>query len=143
MYDAAVEGLEERLRQALEAREDVLVAYLFGSAARGKAGPLSDVDVAVLLAEDGDRFARFLEVVGEVARVVGPERADVVLLNEAPVALAYRVLRDGRVLLCRDDGARIEHWVRTVVRYLDMEPFFRTLEEGVRHRILEGRLGRP
>ncbi len=59
------------------------------------------------------------------------------------MALAYRVLREGRVLLCRDEEARIEHWVRTVVRYLDMEPFFRTLEEGVRHRILEGRFGRP
>ena len=27
----------------------VLVAYLFGSQARGQAGPLSDVDVAILL----------------------------------------------------------------------------------------------
>lgn len=143
MYDADVEGLEERLRRALEAREDVVVAYLFGSVARGKAGPLSDVDVAVLLAEDRDPFTAFLEVAEEVARVVGPERADVVFLNEAPVALAYRVLRDGRVLLCRDEGARVEHWVRTVIRYLDMQPFFRTLEEGVRHRILEGRFGRP
>ncbi len=66
-----------------------------------------------------------------------------VLLNGAPVALAYRVLRDGRLLVCRDEGARVDHWVRTVVRYLDMEPFFRTFEEGLRHRILEGRFGRP
>lgn len=138
-----MEGLEERLRGALEARRDVLVAYLFGSVARGKAGPLSDVDVAVLLAEDGDPFTAFLEVAEEVARIVGPERADVVFLNEAPVALAYRVLRDGRLILCRDEEARIEHRVRTVLAYPDMEPFFRTFEEGERHRILEGRFGRP
>lgn len=143
MYDAAVRALEERLREALQAQEDVLVAYLFGSVARRRAGPLSDVDVAVLLAADGDPFPRFLEIAEEVARVVGPERADVVLLNGAPVALAYRVLRDGRLLVCRDEEARVDHWVRTVVRYLDMEPFFRTFEEGLRHRILEGRFGRP
>ncbi|HXF57651.1 MAG TPA: nucleotidyltransferase domain-containing protein [Actinomycetota bacterium] len=136
-------GLEERLREALGRREDVVLAYLFGSVARGRAGPLSDVDVAVLLAEDGDPFLRFLEVVEEVGRVVGPERADVVLLNTAPVALAYRVLRDGRLLLCRDQALRARHWVRTVLGYLDMEPFFRTFEEGLRHRILEGRFGRP
>jgi predicted nucleotidyltransferase len=143
VYDADVEGLEERLRRALETREDVLVAYLFGSVARGRAGPLSDVDVAVLLAEHGDPFPRFLEVAEAVGCVVGPERADVVLLNTAPVALAYRVLRDGRLLVCRDERARVEHWVRTVLAYLDMEPFFRTFEEGLRHRILEGRFGRP
>jgi predicted nucleotidyltransferase len=143
VYDASVAELEVRLRRALEGREDVLVAYLFGSVARGRAGPLSDVDVAILLAEDGDPFPRLLEVTEEVARAVGEDRADVVLLNTAPVALAYRVLRDGRLLVCRDEEARVEHWVRTVLAYLDMEPFFRVFEEGLRHRILEGRFGRP
>ena len=34
---------------ALFTGEPVVVAYLFGSQARGDAGPLSDVDVAILL----------------------------------------------------------------------------------------------
>lgn len=146
-YDAAVaedlHALEERLRATLQRHARVLVAYLFGSTARGRAGPLSDVDVAVLLAEDGDPFPAYLDLVGELGSVVGPDRVDVVLLNDAPVALAYRVLRDGRLLLCRDEAARVEHWVRTVLTYLDMEPLFRIFDEGLRHRIREGRFGRP
>ncbi len=53
-------ALEEELRAALRRHPRVLVAYLFGSTARGRAGPLSDVDVAVLLAEDGDPFPAYL-----------------------------------------------------------------------------------
>ncbi|MGH3575187.1 MAG: nucleotidyltransferase domain-containing protein, partial [Pseudonocardiaceae bacterium] len=41
--------LTERLRRLLIGAPGVLVAYLYGSHARGRAGPLSDVDAALLL----------------------------------------------------------------------------------------------
>lgn len=134
--------LERRLRERLEREPDVLVAYLYGSHARGKAGPLSDVDVGVLLREDGDLFQRRLELIGAVAEVTGSDAADVVVLNEIPVALGYRVLRDGRLLVSRDDRARVRYFVRTVDRYLDMAPMRRMYSEGLRHRLAEGRFGR-
>ena len=71
------------------------------------------------------------------------DAADVVLLNQAPVALGYRVLRDGHLLLSRDDRARVRFYVRTVDRYPDMAPMRRTLKAGMRHRMAEGRFGRP
>jgi hypothetical protein len=77
-----------------------------------------------------------------LAAALGSDDVDVVVLNTAPVVLGYRVLRDGLLLLSRDDRARVEHWVRTVDRYIDMEPFRKTLSEGTRHRIVEGRIGR-
>jgi uncharacterized protein len=128
----------QRLRTALAAEPDVLVAYLFGSRARGTAHPGSDYDVAVLLAEGADTHRRQLELMA----VLG-EGVDVIILNDAPVALAYRVLRDGQLLVSRDEQARIEHWARTVDRYLDSAPLRRALAEGTRHRLQEGRFGRP
>lgn len=140
---AAADGeLFEALASRLASEPDVVVAYLFGSHARGTAGALSDVDVAVLLVE-GWAPQRQLELIDAVADVVGSAHADVVVLNDAPVALAYRVLRDGRPLVVNDDRARVRHWVRTVDRYLDMAPLRRTLEDGLRHRLEEGRFGRP
>ncbi len=65
------------------------------------------------------------------------------ILNDAPVALAYRVLRDGVLLVCRDEPARVEHRVRTVDRYPDTAPLRRVLDEGLRRRVMEGRFGRP
>lgn len=132
----------EALRSRLAGERDLVVVYLFGSVARGSAGPLSDVDVGVLLI-DGWEPARHLELIGAVGEVTGERRADVVVLNEAPVALAYRVLRDGRILVVNDEQARIRHWVEVVDRYLDMAPMRRTLELGLKNRLEEGRFGRP
>ncbi len=137
-----VDELERALTAVLERYPDVKLAYLFGSRARGTARTLSDVDVAILLEEDGDRHAVVLELAAELSGAAGGRHVDVVVLNTAPVALAYRVIRDGRLLLSRDERARVEHWARTVDRYIDMAPFRRTLAEGTRHRIDEGRFGR-
>ena len=45
-----------RLTEALGAEADVVFAYLFGSQATGKAGPRSDIDVAVYLRDGVDAF---------------------------------------------------------------------------------------
>ncbi|MGH3666223.1 MAG: type VII toxin-antitoxin system MntA family adenylyltransferase antitoxin [Egibacteraceae bacterium] len=125
------------LAARLAGEPDVIVAYLFGSQARGTARPGSDVDVAVLLAERADGHQRQLELMAALGG-----RADVVVLNDAPVALAHRVLRDGVVLVCRDDRVRVSHWARTVDRYLDTAPLRRMVDAGLRHRLREGRFGR-
>lgn len=134
--------LRRPVRERFEREADVLVAYLYGSRARGTAGPLSDVDVAVLLRQNSDLFQRRLDLIAALAEVVGSDAADVVVLNEAPVALAYRVLRDGELLFSRDERARIGHRVRVVDHFLDMAPMRRMYSEGLRHRLREGRLGR-
>jgi len=134
--------LEGRICSVLEGHDDVLVAYLFGSLARGTQGPLSDVDVAVLLREDGSLFDRQLRLVADLSGELRRDDVDVIVLNACPVPLGYRVLRDGRLLLNRDNGARARHWAATVDRYLDMEPFRRVQADGLRHRIEEGRFGR-
>jgi predicted nucleotidyltransferase len=134
----AAQRLPDGVAAGLGAQPDVAVAYLFGSRARGTARPGSDWDVAVLLDEPADLGRRALELQAALGDAVDP-----VILNQAPVALAYRVLRDGVVLCCRDDRARIAHWVRTVDRYLDSAPLRRALDDGLRHRLREGRFGRP
>lgn len=134
--------LLERLARRLQREPDVLAAYLFGSAARGTAGPLSDLDIAVLLSDGADTAGRQLDLIAGIGETARSESVDVVILNDAPVMLAYRVLRDGRLIFCRDETARTAHWARTVDRYLDMEPLRRTMAEGLRHRLEEGRFGR-
>lgn len=134
--------LVAKLRERLEPQPDIQFAYLFGSSARGSDGPLSDVDIAVMIAEGGDLYARQLGLIASVSGVVGSKDADVVILNSAPPALGFRVLKEGALLFSRDEPKRIEHWVRTVDQYIDMAPFRKTLDEGLKHRLEEGRFGR-
>jgi predicted nucleotidyltransferase len=101
----------------------VVAVYLFGSTARGTAGPGSDVDVAVLFEQtpphrlSGPRFT--LE--GDLEHALG-RPVDLVVLNDAPVDLRTRVLRDGRLLLDRAPSARIAFEVRTRNEAFDLEP---------------------
>ena len=56
-YSRLPENIEENLPKAevhLKSRPDVHFAYLFGSLAKGKLLPLSDVDIAVYLSESSD-----------------------------------------------------------------------------------------
>ena len=62
-----------------------VLAYLFGSHARGQAGPLSDVDTAIFL-DNSVAFDRYfderLEMTGGVMDVLGVDEVDVAILNQ-------------------------------------------------------------
>lgn len=122
---------------------EVVLGFLFGSYARGQGRPDSDVDCAVLLADDvppGAAFDLRLGVMDGLARAIGRDDVDVAILNEAPLALAYRVLRDGKLLFCRDHAAYVQYRVKTLNLYFDFAPLLerhqaiflkRVSEEGI------------
>jgi predicted nucleotidyltransferase len=118
--------LEFRMLDELQAvfRNETRVAYalLFGSAAQGTMHRHSDVDIAVGLAV-GARLA--LADLGElVSKLEGAAGRPVhlVVLDEAPPGLAYRIVRDGRRILVRDQRALNARRARAVLEYLDFRP---------------------
>jgi predicted nucleotidyltransferase len=116
-------SIEQGIVEHFRSRTDVAAVYLFGSAARHEARVDSDVDVAVLFhvsprrTLDGPRLA----IEGELERTLGAP-VDLVVLNDAPVDLRIRVLRDGRLLVDGDPSARIAFEVRTRNEAFDLEP---------------------
>lgn len=118
--------LDERASAALRAllrRQGVRHAYLFGSAARGETGPLSDVDIAILYGRDhlpGDLWTA-VGAIAENASVILARRADVTPLDESPVTLRYAVVQEGIVILSEDESERVQFEWRTVMDYLDTE----------------------
>jgi uncharacterized protein len=116
----------DRLRDAAPdafAGEPVAFAYLFGSHATGTATTRSDVDVAVHLEPDAEvdpldlrlRLASALEA----AAGVGP--VEVVVLDDAPLALAGRVVEQGRPFHSADDVLRVRHASVTLRRFHDFK----------------------
>jgi predicted nucleotidyltransferase len=113
-YGAVVEDLAHVVRQAV-ADLPVSVVWLFGSRARGVPRPGSDTDLALLLDADvPDPLALRLEVQARMSDL-GVTDADVVVADDLPLRLRARVAAEGRVLLSRDEPARIA-WISRVFR---------------------------
>ncbi|MCS6952495.1 MAG: nucleotidyltransferase domain-containing protein [Bryobacterales bacterium] len=134
---------ELALRQLVDQLDAVDCAWIFGSAARNQAGALSDLDVAVLVREDLDP-ARRAEIQGHIAgqlQTIGGPLVDVVVLNDAPPALQQRVLRDGRLVYCRQEARRVRFEVRALREFLDFQPVLERYDRMLFERAREGRLG--
>ena len=115
---------QQALNETFE-RHQVVLAYLYGSQARGKAGPLSDVDVAVLFdsnVPESERFSHLLHIIGELGRVFHRNDVYVVDLAEASPLLRHRVYYDGQLLYCTDNAVRVRFEIQSLRDYVDTEP---------------------
>jgi predicted nucleotidyltransferase len=146
--NARVEPLDAparaRLARALDA-PGVIAASLIGSQATGRAGPLSDVDVAVWLDAGLDPYARYelrLGLLDAACVALGTDELDLIVLNDASPLMRHRAMRDGSRLIERDHDARVRLEARGLLDYLDTAPLRARLDEGVRRRIAEDRFGR-
>ncbi len=131
--------LVSALGRGLADVDRVSAALLFGSHARGKARPDSDIDVAVLLDPppgEGEGYPVAREVMLALSRVVAGERLDLVLLHRAPPSLAFRILRDGRVVYCSDPVALHRFRVRIYDLHADFAPVDALFQRSVRRRAL-------
>ena len=121
----------DALRRILEAEPGVAYALLFGSSARGTRRPDSDVDVAIELTASAARDVHALGGLAARLESGAGRRIDLVLLDEAPPPLAYRIFRDGRLLVERDHGALVARKARAILDYLDFKPVEELCAAGV------------
>lgn len=89
----------KKLRDYFAAREDVVMAFLFGSRAKGTARRASDWDIAVYLTVENRN--REQKIWSDIEEMLGME-ADLVVLNRAPASLVWTVLRTGHTLALKD-----------------------------------------
>lgn len=131
----------QRLRTALEGDEELAAVYLFGSHARGTATGMSDIDIALLLRSSVDASRRFQLRLGYIARIqeiLRTERVDVVILDQAPLHLAYEIVSHGVLLLDRDPRRRVSFEADRVGRFLDFKPFLAVQVHAIREQLKKG-----
>jgi predicted nucleotidyltransferase len=111
------------LLPVLERDERIAFAILFGSGAQGKIHADSDLDVAIGLHRGRRMETQDLgALVSRLEAAVSGRRVDLVLICEASVPLAYRIFRDGLVILDRDHRALTQRKARAILEYLDWKP---------------------
>ncbi|MBU1966561.1 MAG: nucleotidyltransferase domain-containing protein [Proteobacteria bacterium] len=102
------------LTPILEKEKRVKFAYLFGSRARGQAGPLSDTDIAVYLDRRINHGEYRLKLMEKLAKFLKNDRLDLVVLNQAPPLLRHEIVKYGRIL--KEDALRRIPFEAEVIR---------------------------
>ena len=106
-------------------RPEIAAAYVFGSVASGRTRPGSDIDVAFLLDSEAAKRRPLkyrTDLVVDAGAALETFNVDVVLLNDAPPALAHNVLTKGKLVFERSRSSRIAFQVRNLNRFMDLVP---------------------
>lgn len=118
-------------------------AYLFGSAAKGKAGPMSDVDIALLYKENAPEGRELIHAEDylsyRIAKTLGVKEVDLVNLREQGLVFQHNVIRSGKLIYDADPSFRIRFLTRLISNFCDFEPTLRFMNnyyfEGYKRRL--------
>ena len=128
------ESMTEKLKSALAKRDDVVLAFLFGSFPRGETTPFSDLDIAVFFNRPIDFFT--IAALREDISAMTGMAADIVVLNTASPVIRMQVLKKGTMLINKDQKVYNAFFVDTINSYDDLKRTRKPIEDN----ILKGRI---
>lgn len=128
----------QALQQELGGYPALDFALLFGSWARDRARPDSDVDVAIMPRGDWPLAAE-LVLQGRLARAIGAP-VDVVRLDRAPLLVAWEVVSGG-LPICGDPAVLARYRAEVALDHADAAPALERAARQYARRIAE--LGPP
>jgi len=114
-----------KLKEYFEKREDVLMAFVFGSFAKGHQMKESDFDVAIYFKSEQENFEKEDEIWSGVNKIIEDKEVHVVCLNNAPATLISDVLKTGIPLVIKDKKLYWELYLRKSTEAEDFLHFVR------------------
>ena len=138
--------LIEGIKTLLSPREEILLAYLFGSFSKGVSTPLSDIDIAVLIhgdiSEEKYPYGYRSELLTYLMKGLRTNRIDLVILNDAPPFLKFQVVRHEQIIISRSEDKRIDFQVKTISRYNDVKRLMSIQQRYITERLKNGTYGK-
>ena len=130
--------LKEGIKEVLKGHEEILVAYLYGSTVKGYEGKESDIDVGLLLKGEFEAEALYpVRIAREIKEKCGlDQEVDVRILNKRPYRFLHQVIREGEVILSKDERERVRFETSVIDGYIDFRPFYEQYDEKRRERLL-------
>lgn len=139
MDDVDRERIISQLRRCLTGREDILLGYLYGSFLRH--GEFHDIDIGLLVAgkrEPYESYKYAMGIASDLERCITPRyEIDLRILNDAPVEFQYEVVRTGRLLVARDEAARIDFEAGVITQFLDLKYLYDRIDRALLARVGE------
>lgn len=114
-----IESLIPKVTAYLQSNPQIIFAYLFGSLAKGKQQPLSDVDIAVYLKQSSNIVECKLSILGKLIDILQTDEMDLVVLNAANLPLVINVLKMKKLIVDKEPFTRHIFESLTMRKYFD------------------------
>lgn len=117
--------IENKIVECLSKKEEILFAYIFGTFV--SKNHYHDIDIAVYLSENFDKndtkkfpYGYESSIISELNLLVR-KNIDFIVMNNANILIQKKIIRQGKLLFCRDERKRIyyENHIRKL--YIDTE----------------------
>lgn len=113
-----------KIKKIFSQENNILLACIFGSQLKDKIGPLSDYDFAVFLSQKPS-FQFKYKLKNKLLNILNTGQVDLVILNDAPVELKYKVIATGKIIFQKNSIIKTEFEADTLSRYFDYLPVLR------------------
>jgi len=135
------ETLPKTLNASFSKYKEVDVAYLFGSRARRDFTEESDLDFAILLSRSFKDPYDLVRLINDLAIALGvkDEKINLVILNDAHLEMAYRVISEGVIIFERSVEKRVDFEVNILKFYLDFKPILDQMRKSLIEEYTHGK----
>jgi predicted nucleotidyltransferase len=117
------------IKKYLEKRDDIVLAFVFGSTVNGRLVEESDIDIAMLFAPKPFP-SELLDIITKLSTITDRE-VDIVILNNSSPIIRMQVLKNGIVLKKKDNKIYNEFFVKTMKEYDDLKYIRKEAEENI------------
>ena len=117
--------MEDKITKAivnnLKAKKNVVGIVLFGSQARGASKPISDTDIAVILNKYSEEDVYEIEAHSS-------KNVDVVVFNELPPIFKMEIVKEHKILYCKNESKLRHIFMRAAFEYIEHKPLYEMLK---------------
>lgn len=126
----------KKLKEYFIRNPQIVMAYLFGSYAKGKQMQESDFDIAVYFKSENNKieceeirqYPQEDKIWSDVEKIVGCQ-TDFIVLNRVASTLAFEILRTGKPIIIKDSGIFIDFYLLTSSTAEDFRKFIKDFWE--------------
>jgi predicted nucleotidyltransferase len=109
---------------------DVLAVILFGSVARGESNSLSDADICIVLIPKKYDHIELSHIKLKYSSIAD---FDINIFQQLPLYIRHRVLKEGRILFCKDEELLYSIALRAAKDFEDFRHIYRDYLEVIAH----------
>lgn len=110
------------IKEELQKKEEIIFAYIFGSFVDPEMTFFRDIDLGIYIGKDIILEEQFIDYSMNLSLiiegVIKKYPVDVIILNNAPLSLSYRIIQS-KLLFCKNEDFWVDFITKTLLMYHD------------------------